>query len=172
MNKGKSFILSKLPKIELLAGTSINTKRIIAKYPKLENTSNRKYILIDSSGFESPILNYDDDDDIYKYEKNNENEKKENEEDKQQNLFREKAKDVLITESFLQNFFLEFSDVLLLVVDNLTYSEQKVINKIKDEIKNHRKNKKLFIIHNLKAFRTEEQVKNYIKQYIIKKWNL
>ena len=125
MNKGKSFILSKLSKIELLAGTSINTKGISVKYPKLENTSNRKYILVDSAGFESPILSYDDDDDIYKYEKNNENEKKENEEDKQQNLFREKTKDVLITESFLQNFLIEFSDVLLLLVDNLTYSKQK-----------------------------------------------
>lgn len=76
MNKGKSFILSKLSKIELLAGTSINTKEIIVKYPKLENTYNRKYILIDSADFKSPILNYDDDDDIYKYEKNNENKKR------------------------------------------------------------------------------------------------
>jgi hypothetical protein len=122
MNKGKSFILSKLSKIQLLAETSINTKGITVKYPKLENTSNRKYILVDSAGFESPILSYDDDDDIYKFEKINENE-----EDKQQKLFREKAKDVLITESFLQNCLIEFSDVLLLVVDNLTYSEQKVI---------------------------------------------
>ena len=56
----------------------------------------------------------------------------------------------------------------MLVVDNLTYSEQKVINKIKDEIKNHRKNKKLFIIHNLKTFRTEEQVKSYINNILLK----
>jgi hypothetical protein len=115
---------------------TINIKGISVKYPKLENTYNRKYIFVDSAGFESPILSYFDDD-IYKYEKNNENEKKENEEDKQQNLFREKAKDVLITESFLKNYLLEF------VVHNLTYSEQKVINKIKDEIKNHRKSKKI-----------------------------
>ena len=51
MNKGESFLLSKLSKIELLAGTSINTKGISVKYPKLENTSNRKYILVDSAGF-------------------------------------------------------------------------------------------------------------------------
>ena len=165
MNKGKSFILSKLSKINLLAGTSLNTKGISVKYPKLENSSNRKYILVDSAGFESPILRYDDDDNIYTFEKENE---AENEEDKQQNLFREKAKDILITESFLQNFLIEFSDVLLLVVDNLTYSEQKVINKIKDEIKNLRKTKKLFIIHNLKTFRTEEQIKNYIDKILLK----
>lgn len=43
MNKGKSFILSKLSKIELLAGTSINIKGIRVKYPKLENTSYRNF---------------------------------------------------------------------------------------------------------------------------------
>lgn len=68
----------------------------------------------------------------------------------------------------MKNFLIEFSDVLLLVVDNLTYSEQKVINKIKDEIKNHRKSKKLFIIHNLKTFRTEQQLKNYINNIFLK----
>ena len=81
--------------------TSINTKRISVKYQKLENTFNWKYILVDSAGFESPILIYNDDDDIYKYKKYNENKKKENEEDRQKNFFREKAKDLLITESFL-----------------------------------------------------------------------
>ena len=66
-----------MSKIELPVGTSINTKGISVKYPKLENTSNRKYNLVDSAGFESPILSYDVDDDIYKYEKNKKNEKKE-----------------------------------------------------------------------------------------------
>lgn len=64
-----------MSKIEFLAGTSINTKRISVNYPTLENTSNRKYILVDSADFESSILSYDDDD-AYKYEKNNENEKR------------------------------------------------------------------------------------------------
>ena len=56
----------------------------------------------------------------------------------------------------------------MLVVDNLTYSEHKVINKIKDEIKNHRKSKKLFIIYNLKIFTTEEQTKSYINNILLK----
>lgn len=59
----------------------------------------------------------------------------------------------------------------MLVVDNLTNSEQKIINKIKDEIKNHRKNKKLFIIHNYKTFGKERQVKNYIKNILLKNGN-
>ena len=56
MNKGKTFILSKLSKIELPSGTSINTKGISVKYPELKKNENRKYILLDSAGLEIPIL--------------------------------------------------------------------------------------------------------------------
>lgn len=83
-------------------------------------------------------------------------------------MFREKAKDILITESFLQNFIIVTSDILLLIVDNLSYSEQKLINKIKGEIKRIRKEKKLFIIHNLKTYRTRNQVQNYKNNTLLK----
>ena len=163
MNKGKSFILSKLSKIKLPAGTSISTKGISVKYPRLEEVKSRKYILLDSAGFESPILRHDDDDEIYKIEK-----EARNDYEKQQNMFREKAKDILITESFLQNFIIVTSDILLLIIDNLSYSEQKLINKIKGEIKRIRKEKKLFIIHNLKTYRSRDQVQNYINNTLLK----
>ena len=90
---------------------------------------------------------------------------RENIEDKK---FREKARDILITESFLQNFIIVNSDILLLVVDNLNYSEQKLINKIKDEIKRLKQNKKLFVIHNLKTYRNVDQVKYYIDNTLLK----
>ena len=49
------------------------------------------------------------------------------------------------------------SDILLLIVGILTYLEQKLINKIKQEIIKGRKEKKLFIIHNLRTYRKKEQ---------------
>ena len=170
MNKGKSFILSKLSKIKLPAGVSINTKGLSVKYPELQGHQNRKYILLDSAGFESPILEYQDDESIYKIVKEDKNkeEKEEGEGSDEQQLFREKAKDILITESFLQNFIITTCDILLLIVDNLAYSEQKLINKIKSEIKRTRKDKKLFIIHNLKTYRNESQIKNYINNILLK----
>ena len=143
MNKGKSFILSKLSKILLPSGASINTKGISVIYPKLEEESNKKFILLDSAGLETPILKNDSSEE----EEEQNNKEAENSEDKK---FREKARDILITESFLQNFIIVNSDILLLVVDILNYSEQKLINKIKDEIKRLKQNKKLFVIHNLK----------------------
>ena len=54
--------------------------------------------------------------------------------------FKEKSRDKLITELFLQDFIIKESDVLLVVIGILTYSEQKLINKIKllqKEIKDH-----------------------------------
>ena len=159
MNKGKTFILSKLSKIELPSGTSINTKGISVKYPELEKNENRKYILLDSACLEIPILkspeelkhNKDNKDIIENY-----------------NKFIEKARDILITESFLQNFIISNSNILLLIVGILTYSEQKLINKIKQEIIRGRKEKKLFIIHNLRTYRKKEQVKKYIDDVLFK----
>ena len=57
VNNGKSFILSKLSKIELPTGTSISTKGLSIKYPDLgDGHEHRKYILMDSAGLENPIL--------------------------------------------------------------------------------------------------------------------
>ncbi len=155
MNNGKTFVLSKLSKIKLPSGTSINTKGISVKYPELANNENRKYILLDSAGLEAPILKSgeekEDFDDLI--EKNNK--------------FKLKARDIIITESFLQNFIISNSNILLLVVDYLTTSEQKLINKIKEEIIKRKKEKKLFIIHNLKTHTKKEQVKKYINEVLL-----
>ena len=49
-DKGKSFLLSKISKIDLPSGTSISTERLIIKYPDLEGFENRKIALLDSAG--------------------------------------------------------------------------------------------------------------------------
>ena len=112
INKGKSFILSKISKINLPYG--IRTEGLRIKYPELEGY--RKIILLDSAGLETPVLK---DEEYYK-NKENENE-----------YFREKSREKLITELFLQNYIINNSDILILVVGILSYSEQKLINRIK-----------------------------------------
>ena len=72
----------------------------------------------------------------------------------------------MITELFLQNYIIYNSDILLAVVDILTYSEQKLINKIKSEIKKAKKS--LYIIHNLKTYSSINQVKDYINNILLK----
>ena len=57
-NRGKSTILSDFSKIELLTEVSIKTEGLSIKYPKLDDQfKNRKIILLDSAGLETPILN-------------------------------------------------------------------------------------------------------------------
>ena len=207
INKGKSFILSKLSKINLPTGTSINTKGLSVKYPDLEDgNEKRKLILLDSAGFEKPILRNEileeeekkeenikinaenvneinEKNDIIEEEKEenikinnekiNEIKKEEKKEEKDENnndyqKFKTRVRDILITESFLQSFIISVSDILLVIIDALSISEQKLIDKIKRETKIKKETKKIFVIHNLKTYRTKKQVELYINEILLK----
>ena len=72
-----------------------------------------------------------------------------------------------MTELFLQNFIIKESDILLLVVGKLTYSEQLLVNKIKEQSKKQNKGR-ILIIHNLQELRTKEQIQDYIDNYLFK----
>ena len=82
--------------------------------------------------------------------------------------FKIKARDILVTESFLQTFIITNSDILILVIDKLSFSEQKLISKIKEEIKDNKKTRKLYIIHNLKNYTKKTQVEKYIQDILTK----
>ena len=150
-NKGKSYLLSRISKIDLPSGTSIRTEGLSIKYPELERFKHRIIALLDSAGLETPVL-------------------RENEESEEisKELFREKSREKLITELFLQNYIIHNSDILILVVGILTYSEQKLLNRIKTEMKNNKLNKPLYIIHNLKTYVENQQVEEYINKFLLK----
>ena len=151
-NKGKSFLLSKISKLKLPSGTSIRTEGLSIKYPEInENYKNRNIALLDSAGLETPVLKEED-------------EKIDNLKD----FFKEKSREKLITEYFLQNYIIYNSDILIIVVGALTYSEQKLLNKIKTELQKNKINKTLFIIHNLKTYTTKAQVEEYIESFLLK----
>ena len=79
------------------------------------------------------------------------------------------TKDRRLTDYFLQKFILWNSDILLCVVGQLTFSDQKFINTIRSQI-NNRKKKKLFIIHNLTTFVEKKQVEDYIENTLMKSY--
>ena len=171
-NKGKSFILSRISKISLPSGTSIKTEGLSIKYPELKTFKNRKIVLLDSAGLETPVLNEknidDDENENESANKENNKETKNNEVDEKPKIFKEKSREKLITELFLQNYIIQYSDILILVVGILTYSEQKLLNRIKTDIQKLKINRPLYIIHNLKTFYTIKQVKDYIKNTLRK----
>jgi len=151
-NKGKSFLLSKISKMNLPSGVSIKTAGLSIKYPELKEFKNRKIALLDSAGLETPVL-------ISKpildeIEKNK--------------LFKDKSREKLITELFLQNYIVNNSDILIVVVDCLSFSEQKLLLKVKKEVEREKGTMNLYIIHNLKTFTSVNQVKDYIKDTLLK----
>ena len=86
-NKGKSFLLSKISQMDLPVGTNIRTEGLSIKYPEnLDKYENRRIVLLDSAGLETPVLN-----------DNGEDEK---------DVFKEKSREKLITELFLQNYII------------------------------------------------------------------
>ena len=147
-NKGKSFLLSKISKIDLLTGSSINTQGLSIKYPDSKGGIGKNLILLDSFGLEKPILT--------------KNDKKDNLKE-----FQDDIRDKMMTELFLENLIINISDILLVVVGQLTFSEQLLINKIKEECKKQNKGK-IFIVHNLQEFFTKEQIEEYIENTLMK----
>ena len=177
-NRGKSTILSDFSQIELPTGVSIKTEGLSIKYPELEKFKNRKIILLDSAGLETPILKKNNEEnkidniieEKIEEKKENENEefqaenKKENVQEKFQNISRDK----IHLELFLQNFIIKYSDILILILGKLTINEQKLLLKVNAHIKNLNRKKPLIVIHNLKDFETKNQIDDYLEN-ILKK---
>ena len=172
-NKGKFFILSEISPMEFLIGFSLKTKGLSIKYPVLDKYENRNIILLDSAGQETPVLNIEKNNNDNN-QNNDTNHTKEKEATLQENIIikqeqlTEKSRDKLLTEFFLQNYIVKYSDLLIVVVGILTFSEQKLINKIKKTYLNLKKTNDLVVIHNLQSYVTKKQVQDYIKEVLKK----
>ena len=149
-NKGKSYILSKISHEELPRGYSVTTKGISVKYPKIEK---KRIIILDSAGSEAPLV------------KNSNMENLKLSINSYIELVNELARDKIATDNFLQEFIYFHSDILIVVVGQLTNDDQKLINRIKLIYGNK---KIIFIIHNLMFIETIESAKKIIKNTILK----
>ena len=67
---------------------------------------------------------------------------------------------------FIEDFIIEKSDIIIIVVNYLSFMEQKFLNRLKD----HKNIKKMFVIHNLQFFceikNIEEHIENIVKKSI------
>ena len=86
-NKGKTTILRKLSDFNLPTGYSIKTEGLSIKYPELKEHPNLKIVLLDSAGFETPLLDFAINNNVKKSSQDEE--------------FLEKERDKLLTEVFL-----------------------------------------------------------------------
>ena len=129
---------------------NINTENINEVPPLPNQSPNSKNII--------HIDNINDNKDLKKLL----NEKFEEENDEEN--IEEYSRDKLLTEYFLEKFILQKSNVLIIVVGPMTISEQKLLTKLK----NQSLEKDLFVIHNLQNYIYIKQVKNYIKNTLLK----
>ena len=119
LNVGKTYILSKITNYKLPSG--LRTKGISVKYPMNYGPN---WIALDSAGSEAPLLVSEEFNLDFK--------------NKSQDELIEYVNDKKITEKFLQNFILFSSNLLIIVVGQLTFSEQKLIERIKGEVQKQR----------------------------------
>ena len=189
-NMGKTFFLEKLSGYDLKKGFNVKTIGLSVRFG---TSSSHNVAILDSAGQETPLLkteaskmkeefiplekieikdeNLKEEKKEENIEKNNANKQKkkdEEPEDEKNYEFERYSRDKLITEFFLQKFILWKSDIIILVVGNISLTEQKLLYTVKQEVKNLDKNKQIFVIHNLKEYTTEEQVNDYIENTLKK----
>ena len=102
---------------------------------------------------------------------NNNSQKNNNPEDEDIE-FEKYSRDKLITEFFIQKFIIWKSDILILVVGNISLTEQKLLSRVKAEVESMDKSKQIYVIHNLKDYSTEEQVNDYIENTLKKLYKI
>jgi hypothetical protein len=80
------------------------------------------------------------------------------------------SRDKLFTEAFLESYILRKSNVLLLIVGILSFSEQKLINKISKDLEKlkDKEEKNLVVIHNLQTYEAVADVEKYINETLMK----
>jgi HSP20 family molecular chaperone IbpA len=77
-------------------------------------------------------------------------------------------KDKNYIEHLIQSFLIETSDVFLIVVSQLTFTDEKLIHRMKE----YKGKKKIYIIHNYNNLSTKEDVKKFIEKDIIKSFSV
>lgn len=172
-NKGKSFLLSKFINKENFSnnehGFLVTTKGISANFPILEDEGENatNVITLDTAGKDNPLLdvsnNIDAPDSLerkIKYE---------NEEIK--NI----ARDQRISEIVLSDFIIQEADVLITVLEQLSFAEQEMLKNLLNQLKSKKSTnnnlvnpKKLIVIHNLMNLTDINSINRFIKNILLK----
>jgi len=176
-NKGKSFILGKLSNYPVPEGFNIKTEGISVRFGEKEDHC---IAILDSAGQEVPLLtrvinqqeaiNEEENIQINEIKEDNDKENKNGEKAPNKiSLLEKSLRDKLITEKFLEEFIIHTSDILILVVGNITLSEQRILTRIKNSLKN---GKYLYVIHNLQNYRFKADVEDYIENTLKKLYGI
>ena len=161
-NRGKSYLLGRIMKMkeyENPHGFLVTTSGISSIFPKLAN-KDKTFITLDTAGRDNPLL------------QNTFFEEKDKTE-----LIRNIARDQKVTEIALNDFIIQESDVLITVLEQLSFNEQEMLKNLINQINNYglkfiKKNKftgkRLIVIHNLMNISTVEGINKFINEVLLK----
>ena len=168
-NVGKSYLLSKIANSTIPTGYSIETKGISIKYSQGDKGEEKGICILDSEGFETPLLREDDnlkEDKIIEKKQNDEAEGLDNwmKNNNKEDIL---SKDKTQTERFIEHLIISLSDMIILVIGKLTRTEQRLITRIKNMAKNNENRiKSIIIVHNLAQYNKKREIENHIESYL------
>lgn len=177
-NVGKSHILGKLSGVELPVGYAIQTQGLSIKYSKKDNILTT---CLDSAGVHAPVYYYDpriNEKFIPKSEFNKPVKKPLTKQESEkppifdnlsyqikEGLKMQMISDRRLTETFIEDFILFASRVIIIVVGQLTQADQTIIERIRREYK---EKKFIIIVHNFMYLSDEESIKSQIQKDIFR----
>ena len=161
-NRGKSYLLGRIMQMDEYKnphGFLVTTSGISCIFPRLDNTDNT-FITLDSAGRDNPLLQN------AFFEEKDKNE-----------LIRNIARDQKVTEIALNDFIIQESDVLITVLEQLSFNEQEMLKNLINQItlygikhmKKFRCNgKRLIVIHNLMNISTLDGINKFVDDVLKK----
>ena len=156
-NTGKTHLLNKLCGFDLPSGSNVNTKGLSLKY---ETESN--LICLDSAGMQTPVYYYEKKL-MDRYGLTKQDIKKNND------IKLEMLNDRTLTDIFIQDFILEVSEVIIIVVGALCQNDQKIIERINTR---YGAKKKIIIIHNFSNLNKSKDIEKRIEKDIIEAFDV
>mmetsp|Transcript_12957 Transcript_12957/g.14348 ORF Transcript_12957/g.14348 Transcript_12957/m.14348 type:complete len:659 (-) Transcript_12957:41-2017(-) len=141
-NRGKTFILNKLAKTKLPSDFKVTTKGLSFILPQDDNVKN--LIFLDTAGRNSPL-----------------------------SLSTSSVLDKVLaekktTELFMQDLIFDMSDVIIVVVNQLTFHDQEYLSVLRDKLKQSEKEfKKIYVVHNFHDVTTEPDLLTMWRKYVL-----
>jgi len=140
-DKGKTWLLNKLCNVGLPSGETVHTEGLSFKLPRGIKGADSNIILLDTAGSHSPIK------DVSK-----------------ESIGLKKA-----FEHFLTELALSLSDVIFIVVNEITWPDQEFIEGLMTSFQNNGEiSRNLVIIHNFKNTETKNDLNEKLSTYILK----
>ena len=159
-NRGKSYLLGRImdmKEYENPHGFLVTTYGISCIFPQLANNA-ENFITLDTAGRDNPLLQ------TVFFEDNDKNE-----------LIRNIARDQKVTEIALNDFIIQESDVIITVLEQLSFAEQELLKNLINQLKENKINKenrsrakRLIVIHNLMNISSNQGIKEFIDDILLK----